>query len=101
MPYFPPDEKIIETKKCQLSGKEFFVTDKDLEFYDKISPVLSGKKYAIPSPTLCPEERTRNRMMFRNFMHLYHRNSDLSGKAMISMYRPNGPTKVYTTQEWW
>ena len=37
----PHGEKIIETKKCRISGKEFFVTDKDLEFYDKVSPVFA------------------------------------------------------------
>jgi hypothetical protein len=37
----PPNEKIVETKTCLLSGKEFVVTDKDLEFYDKVSPVFA------------------------------------------------------------
>ena len=36
----PPGESIIETKKCRLSGKEFFVTDKDIKFYDKVSPIF-------------------------------------------------------------
>jgi hypothetical protein len=40
MTFIPPGEKIIETKKCRLSGQEFFVTNKDLEFYDKISPIF-------------------------------------------------------------
>lgn len=62
----PPGEQIIETKKCRLSGRDFFVTDKDLEFYDKISPVFGGKKYAIPSPKLCPDERMRRRLSWRN-----------------------------------
>ena len=62
----PPLEKIVETKKCRLSGCEFFVTDKDLEFYDKISPVFAGKKYVLPSPTLCPDERIRRRLAWRN-----------------------------------
>ncbi|MCB9807479.1 hypothetical protein H6768_06460 [Candidatus Peribacteria bacterium] len=62
----PPHEKIVETKKCRFSGKEFFVTDRDLEFYDKISPVFSGKKYVIPSPTLSPQERQKRRLSWRN-----------------------------------
>ena len=40
MAYTPPGENIIETKKCRLSGEEFVVTDKDLEFYDRVSPVF-------------------------------------------------------------
>jgi hypothetical protein len=72
----PPGEKIVETKKCRLSGKEFFVTDKDLEFYDKISPVFSEKKYDIPSPTLCPDERMRRRLLWRNEYRIYKRKCD-------------------------
>jgi len=40
MTFVPLGEKIVETKKCRLSGKEFIITDSDLEFYDKISPVF-------------------------------------------------------------
>jgi hypothetical protein len=59
-----------------------------LEFYDKISPIFGGKKYSIPSPTLCPEEREKRRLMFRNERKLYKRKCDLSGKEIISVYNP-------------
>lgn len=74
----PPGEKIVETKKCRLTGKEFIVTDRDLEFYDKVSPIFAGKKYLIPSPTLCPEERQKRRLCFRNERNLYQRKCDKS-----------------------
>ena len=77
----PPGEKIIERKICPISGEEFFVTDKDLEFYDKISPVFNGKKYSIPSPTLCPDERKRRRMCMRNDRHVYF--SSVEGKLSV------------------
>jgi hypothetical protein len=67
----PHGEKIIETKKCRLSGYSFVVTDKDIELYEKLSPIFQGKKYIIPSPTLCPEERLRRKMCFRNERTLY------------------------------
>jgi hypothetical protein len=38
--FLPPGEKIVETKKCRISDKEFVITDKDLEFYDVLSPVF-------------------------------------------------------------
>ncbi len=60
----PSGEKIIETKKCRLSGSEFVVTDKDVELYEKISPVFGGKKYMVATPTLCPEERLKRKMCF-------------------------------------
>lgn len=84
----PPGEKIIETKTCRISGQEFHVTDKDLEFYDKVSPIFAGKKYSIPSPTLCPDERLRRRMIHRNEITFYKRSCDLTGKGIISLYSP-------------
>jgi hypothetical protein len=31
-------EKIVETKICKQCNSSFEITNKDLEFYDKISP---------------------------------------------------------------
>jgi len=33
-------EKIIQTKSCKKCSTNFEITDKDLEFYNKISPVF-------------------------------------------------------------
>jgi len=101
MPSLPPNEKIIETKKCRLSWQEFVVTDKDLEFYEKISPTFAGQKYLIPSPTLCPEERQRRRMSFRNERKFYHRKCDKTGNQMISIYSPEKQYLVYDQKVWW
>jgi hypothetical protein len=101
MSFIPPNEKIIEKKTCRISGQEFFVTDKDLEFYDKISPVFAGQKYLIPSPTLCPEERQRRRFAFRNERKLYHRKCDRTGNQIISIYSPDKPYTVYDHRVWW
>ena len=97
----PPGEKIVETKKCRLSGREFFVTDKDLEFYDKVSPIFWAKKYTIPSPTLSPDERLRRRMMYRNEITLYKRICSLTGKLIISLYNPSYIGPVYDIKSWW
>ena len=34
-------EKIVETKVCKHCQTSFYITDKDLEFYEKVSPVLN------------------------------------------------------------
>lgn len=97
----PPGEKIVETKKCRLSGKEFSISDRDLEFYDRVSPVFSGKKYSIPTPTLSPDERLRRRMMFRNEITLYKRTCDFTGGSIISLYNPSHTGPVYNVKTWW
>ncbi|MEI8092192.1 MAG: hypothetical protein WCG98_08645 [bacterium] len=35
------DEKIVETKQCKFCGTSFAITDVDLAFYEKISPILA------------------------------------------------------------
>ena len=52
MVFIPPGEKVLETRVCRLSKKEFVITDKDLEFYSKYPPqdgvALDG---ALEGPT--------------------------------------------------
>lgn len=95
-----PWEKVVETKKCLLSGIEFTVTDKDIEFYDQMSPVFNGTKYTIPSPTLAPVTRTQRRVAFRNERFLYEGKSCFTGKTLVSMYHPEDERKICETKLW-
>ncbi len=97
----PPGEKIVETKKCRISGQEFFVTGKDLEFYDKVSPVFGEKKYSIPTPTLSPDERMRQIMCFINQRYLYKIKSCFSNQEIVSNFWLHCPFPVCSVQEWY
>ncbi len=97
----PPTETPVETKACKHCGAPFPITDKDLAFYDKISPVFAGVKYSIPAPTLCPDCRQQRRLSFRNERKLYKRKCDATGRDIISIYSPDKPFKVYHQDEWW
>ncbi|MBU1123014.1 hypothetical protein KJ652_00300 [Patescibacteria group bacterium] len=88
-------------KSCTQCGSSFEITQSDLEFYDKISPVFNEKKHSIPAPTYCPDCRMKRRFTFRNFFNLYKRKSDLSGKDIISMYDKDSPFPVFDQHEWW
>ncbi|MFH0770554.1 MAG: hypothetical protein V1926_04210 [Candidatus Peregrinibacteria bacterium] len=79
----------------------FEITESDLAFYEKVSPVLNGKKELIPPPTLCPTCREQRRLVFRNEHFLYPNSSALSGTELISYLSPEKPYKVYAQQEWW
>lgn len=96
-----PTEKFVETKICRHCQASFPITDKDIEFYDKVSPVFNDKKYSIPTPTLCPDCRQQRRLSFRNERSLYHRKCDLTGKTIISIYSPDKPYTVYNKEDWW
>ncbi len=86
---------------CTHCRQNFEITDADLQFYDKVSPVIGGKKFPIPPPTLCPDCRTQRRFAFRNERKLYHRKCDYSGKQMISVYSPDKRYTVYEPAVWW
>lgn len=88
-------------KSCGKCGVNFEISEEDLKFYDKISPVFDGKKFLIPGPRFCSDCRQQRRWSFRNERNLYHRKSDFSGKQIISMYEAERPYKVYDQSEWW
>ncbi|MBU0683111.1 MAG: hypothetical protein KJ864_02325 [Candidatus Omnitrophica bacterium] len=88
-------------KHCKKCGRQYEITDDDLKFYDKISPVINGRKYLIPPPALCPDCRQQRRLAFRNEKNLYHRKCDLCGKEIISMYSPDKPYQVYCQSCFW
>ena len=95
------NDPIVEWKTCKVSGQEFPIYKSDVEFYDKISPTFNGVKYQIPTPTLCPDERQRRRLAFRNERKLYKRMCDATGRQIISIYSENMPYKVYDQKYWW
>lgn len=80
---------------CLQCKTPFSVSDQDLQFYDKISPVINGKKYPIPSPDHCPQCRVQRRMAWRNERTLYNRKCDLCQKSIISIYHPDTSHPVY------
>jgi len=90
---------MLQNKTCAHCQITFTIADEDRAFYDKISPTFDGKKFIVPDPTFCPDCRHQRRLSFRNERKLYHRNSDMSGEKMISMYSPDKPVKVYSVKE--
>ncbi|MBI5414962.1 hypothetical protein HZA38_05635 [Candidatus Peregrinibacteria bacterium] len=88
-------------KTCKNCSAEFEITNEDLKFYDKVSPVFNGKKYVIPPPKLCPVCRMQRRYTHRNDRSLYRSVSSLSNAPMITMYAPQYGFTVYEQHEWW
>lgn len=95
------DEKIVENKKCQKCNIGFDITDKDLEFYEKVSPIFNDEKYSIPTPKLCPDCRFVRRMSFRNLHALYKRTCDATGKGIVSIYSPDKDFTIFNQDFWW
>lgn len=79
---------MTHTKTCFHCQASFEITQSDIDFYEKVSPIFAGEKFVIPAPNLCPNCRQQRRMSFRNERNLYRRTCDASGKQIISMYAP-------------
>lgn len=94
------NDPIVERKTCTVSGQPFAIFQSDLDFYTKISPTFAGQKFQIPTPTLCPEERQRRRLMRRNERKLYRRKCDATGESIISYVSPDKSYPVYKREVW-
>lgn len=94
-------ENIVEIKICKQCNCNFEITNKDFEFYDKISPIFDWKKYLIPAPSLCPKCREQRRMTYRNERKLYKRENETTWKSIITIYSPNSPYKIFDNKYWW
>lgn len=90
-----------QIKICKQCNSNFEITDKDLEFYEKFSPVIWWKKYLIPLPDICPDCYEQLRLSFRNKRNLYRSKCDATGKDIISSYSPDKPYIIYEQSYWW
>ena len=55
----------------------------------------------IPTPTLCPDERQKRRLSWRNERKLYRGKCDKTGDEIVSMYSSEKPFPVYDQKVWW
>ncbi|MDD4319633.1 MAG: hypothetical protein PHW10_04915 [Candidatus Peribacteraceae bacterium] len=87
-------------KTCKQCATAFDVTDDDLAFLDKLSPVIAGKKEPIPPPTLCPECRQQRRVSYVNHVNLYKRTCDQTGEPIVAIFPPESPFRVFRQEAW-
>src|SRR3989344_6035736 len=78
----------------------FEIIDGDLQFYDRVSPVFAGKKYAIPPPTLCPDCRQQRRLAQSNEFHLYSGTCGLCQKRLVTEQPPHTHQPIYCRECW-
>ncbi len=87
-------------KTCKSCNKGFFVEDEDLEFYKKVSPVINGKRFDLPPPTLCSDCRQQRRLAFCNEFYLYPSQCGMCKKSTLSQYPPHLNKLVYCRECW-
>lgn len=82
-------------------GKTFEITNDDLAFHDKVSPVIGGKKFPVPPPKLCPDCRSQRRLAQVNRCHLFRGKSTFTNKEIISLYPADRGLNIYENDIWW
>lgn len=85
---------------CQNCHTDFLVTEEDLAFYDRVSPVIAGTKYPIPAPTHCPDCRQQRRIGILNERHYYSANCGLCEKKILSQYPRETHQPTYCRTCW-
>ena len=88
-------------KTCKNCKNIFAIFHEDLAFYKKISPIIDGRSFDIPPPTLCPDCRHKRRISWRNERNLHRRKCSSSGKEIIAQYSADVVFPVYDNPVWW
>ncbi|MEI8230914.1 MAG: hypothetical protein WCG83_07320 [Candidatus Peregrinibacteria bacterium] len=91
-------QKICANPWCR---QPFDFSIEDRALLDRLTPVIAGKKYSIPEPTLCPTCRSQRRLAHRNERILYKRTCDLTKKPIVSIYSADAPCNVYAPDVWY
>lgn len=86
---------------CRSCKESFVITDEDRAFLKNLVPVIGGKKFELPEPTLCPDCRQQRRLLYRNERVLYPRTCSATGKKFISPLSPDKPFPVYENEYWY
>lgn len=88
------------TTTCTRCSTGFEIMEEDNAFYDRVSPVYGGVKYAIPSPTHCPDCRQQRRTGILNERHFYAATCDLCKKRTLTQYPPENKQPVHCRECW-
>lgn len=88
-------------RECKNCDCTFMITEDDLDFCDRVSPVFGGKKYPIAPPSLCPDCRMQRRMSWRNERSIYASTCARCKKRMIFMYSPEKQVIAYCHECFW
>ena len=84
-------------KFCEECGDQFAITPVESAVIQKVF----APNFPNPEIKKCPACRMRQRLSFRNERSLHRRTCALSGKSIISVYRPDSPYVVYDQNIWW
>ena len=86
---------------CNKCKEQFIVSEADLLFYEKVSPVIGGQRFEIPEPNLCAECRLQRRLAFRNQIYMHVRTDSRTSARIYSAHTAEAPFPVFDNDYWW
>lgn len=87
--------KAARTLKCanDSCNKNFVITQQEIDL---------RSKFDVQSlPKICPDCRHQDKLAFCGYVNFSKRNSDKSGKPIITVFSDENKFPVYSIQEWW
>ena len=87
-------------QSCKSCGAVFEMSDDDLAFLERVSPVFNGKKEELPPPTHCPDCRQKRRLALCNERYFYAATCGLCQKRIITQYPQWQKRRIYCRECW-
>jgi hypothetical protein len=78
--------------RCAISGHDFDLPSQTKKVCEQLG---------VPLPVISHRESLRRKLGYRNYIGLYRRTCDLTGRSIISNFAPNSPFRVYDREAWW
>ncbi|MEK7544984.1 MAG: hypothetical protein AAB551_02530 [Patescibacteria group bacterium] len=88
------------SRNCQRCTASFQITDDDLRFYEKVSPVFGEQVYSIPAPSHCPDCRQQRRLALCNERFFYPGTCGLCKKSTLSEHPLFRNQPIYCRECW-
>ncbi len=83
----------MTTVTCQISGEPFFISEAEKKLREKLGV---GDGY----PMIAPRYRFRELGAFWPHWNLHPRTCDMTGEAIVSVFRPDCPYPVWEREQW-
>lgn len=87
--------------RCVICSESFELSDDELAHLARVSPVIAGVEHPLTLPDKCRDCRELERLAFRNERHLFHRTCDLTGRRIVTIFPPEAPYRVCSSEAWW
>ncbi|MCB0323790.1 MAG: hypothetical protein KDD69_09465 [Bdellovibrionales bacterium] len=82
----------METRTCEITSQSFAITAEEAAAYEY---------FDIPVPAVCPEERYRRQLAFRNEEQFFWRKCDKTGAKLYSIFPSMTAFPVVSAEYWW